>query len=160
MTITIAPVTRKDFAPYGDLLSADGDPDMIINQGRCERYHDRARMDLGGGSPGVSVFHAKPCELPYTLEMVERHPLGNQCFMPMTEHPFLVIVASDDGGKPVELKAFMIPSHMGVNIYRNVWHGVLTPLYSPGLFSVIDRVSGDGSNLEEYFFDTAHIIKD
>jgi ureidoglycolate lyase len=53
----------------------------------------------------------------------------------------------------------MIPPHTGVNIHRNVWHGVLTPLHEPGLFTVIDRVSGDGNNVEEYFFDTPYIIK-
>jgi ureidoglycolate lyase len=159
MTINITPVTKENFTPYGDLLSIEGDPDMVINQGMCKRYHDRAQMHLESGNAGVSVFHAIPRELPYSLKMMERHPLGNQCFMPMTEHPFLVIVAGDDGGRPVEPNAFMIPPHTGVNIHRNVWHGVLTPLHEPGLFTVIDRVSGDGNNVEEYFFDTPYIIK-
>ena len=156
--ITIIDVTADKLAPYGDLLSADGSPDMIINQGQCGRYHDRAKMDLAGGNAGVSVFNANPRDLPYTLTMMERHPLGNQCFMPMTEHPFLVIVADDDNGRPAEPKAFTMPSHQGVNIHRNIWHGVLTPLHGPGLFAVIDRISGDGDNLEEYFFDDPFII--
>jgi len=158
MTILITPVTADDFAPYGDLIAAEGAPDMIINQGMCGRFHDRAKIDLEGGEIGVSVFHAELRALPYTLEMMERHPLGNQCFMPMTEHPFLAIVADDDGGKPATPKAFLIPAHMGINIHRNVWHGVLTPLHAPGLFAVIDRVNGDGNNLEEYFFEAPFII--
>jgi ureidoglycolate lyase len=38
-----------------------------------------------------------------------------------------------------------------VNIRRNVWHGVLTPLSGPGLFAVVDRI-GTTPNLEEYRF--------
>ena len=158
--ISITAVTPELFAPYGDLISAEGQPDMIINQGECGRYHDRAKMDLGKGSAGVSVFHANPRDLPYSLTMMERHPLGNQCFMPMTEHPFLAIVADDDDGRPSLPMAFLIPSHTGINIHRNIWHGVLTPLHGPGLFAVIDRVAGGGDNLEEYFFDEAYVISE
>ena len=156
--ITIQPVTPQTFAPYGDLLDAFGTPDMMINQGQCGRHHDRAQMDIVSGSVGVSVFNAQARALPYSLTMMERHPLGNQCFMPMTEHPFLAIMAGDDEGKPATPEAFMIPPHQGINIHRNVWHGVLTPLHAPGLFAVIDRVHGDGNNLEEYFFNTPYVI--
>ena len=93
--------------------------------------------------------------------MMERHPLGSQCFMPMTEHPFLVIVADDDGGIPAPPLAFLVPPHTGVNIHLNIWHGVLTPLYAPGLFTVIDRIGAVGDlrkNLEEYHFDAPYII--
>ena len=159
MTIIIKDVTFSEFAPYGDLIYGEGAPDMTINQGKCGRYHDLAKMDFDDdGRVGVSVFDAEPRTLPYELDMMERHPLGSQCFMPMTEHPFLVSVADDDGGKPGEPRAFKIPSHMGVNIHRNVWHGVLTPLHSRGLFAVIDRVSGEGDNLEEYFFDRVYVL--
>ncbi len=156
--IAISEVSADKFAPYGDLLSADDTPDMIINQGKCGRYHNLAKIQFDGGNIGVSVFDAEPRALPYSLDMMERHPLGSQCFMPMTEHPFLAIIADDDDGVPSTPKAFMIPAHMGINIYQNTWHGVLTPLYGPGLFTVIDRVSGVGSNLEEHFFDVPYII--
>jgi ureidoglycolate lyase len=78
------------------VLEATGDPDKIINQGLCGRYHDRARLDFGTGRAGISLFDAEPRALPYRLEMVERHPEGSQAFLPMTEHPFLVIVAPDE----------------------------------------------------------------
>ena len=158
MSIIIQDVSAAEFAPYGDLIHADGTPDMIINQGKCGRYHDRAQIDLDGGQLGVSVFKSEARNLPYDLEMMERHPLGNQCFMPMTEYPFLAIVADDQDGAPALPKAFLIPSHMGINIHRNVWHGVLTPLHEPGLFAVIDRAFGDGNNLEEYFFDEPYQV--
>ena len=89
--------------------------------------------------------------------MVERHPLGSQAFLPMSETSFLVIVAPDDEGRPGTPLAFLTRPGEGIQIARNTWHGVLTPLAPPGLFAVIDRI-GDGPNLEEHWFDTPYTI--
>ena len=60
MTITAAPLTPEAFAPYGDVIESAGEPDMIINQGLCGRYHDRARLDLEHeeGRAGISLFNS------------------------------------------------------------------------------------------------------
>jgi ureidoglycolate lyase len=157
-TITARPITADAFAPFGDLLDAKDSADMIINQGLCERHHHRGRLDMAEGIAGVSIFNATPRELPYQLDLMERHPLGSQCFMPMTEHPFLVTVAEDESNTPTQPQAFIVPPHAGVNFRRNIWHGVLTPLHAPGLFTVIDRVTGEGNNLEEYTLKPPYLI--
>lgn len=147
------------FAPFGDLIDISGKPDKMINQGQCGRYHDRAELDFGNARAGISLFNANPCELPYRLEMVERHPDGSQAFIPMTHQPFLVIVAPDEGGKPGLPRAFITLPGQAVNYHRGTWHGVLTPLHGPGLFAVVDRI-GDGPNLEEYWFSTPYEVVD
>ena len=151
--IEARPLTREVFAPFGDVLMAEGAPDKIINQGLCGRYHDRAMCEFRGGRAGISLFDAEPRSLPLTLDMVERHPEGSQCFSPMSQHPFLVIVAEDRGGAPVEPRAFVTRPGQAVNYHRGTWHGVLTPLHAPGLFAVVDRI-GPGANLEEHWFET------
>jgi ureidoglycolate lyase len=150
--IAIEPLTAIAFAPFGDVLDTQGDPDRIINQGFCGRWHDRARLDFTDGRAGISLFRAEPRALPYRLDMVERHPDGSQAFLPMSMEPFLVIVAPDDGGIPGTPRAFRTAPGQGVNYHRGTWHGVLTPLAAPGLFAVIDRI-GPGANLEEHWFD-------
>lgn len=157
--ILIQPLTAAAFAPFGDVLEVAGEPDKIINQGLCGRWHDRARLDFGGGRAGISLFQSQTRSLPYALEMVERHPLGSQAFLPMSHDPFLVIVAPDEGGAPGRPLAFRTQAGQGINIARNTWHGVLTPLHAPGLFAVIDRI-GDGTNLEEHWFDTAYSVEE
>lgn len=147
-TIRTEPLTAEAFAPFGDLLDATGDF-RPINEGLCHRHHDRARLDFGSGRAGVSIFDARPRSLPYDFDLVERHPDGSQAFLPMTEHPFLVIVAPDGGGRPGQPHAFLTQPGQGINLLRGTWHGVLTPLSAPGLFAVVDRI-GDGPNLEEY----------
>lgn len=147
--IRTVPLTAEAFAPFGDVLDCAGDPDRMINAGLCGRYHDRARLEFGDGRAGISLFNAEPRRLPYTLDLLERHPEGSQAFLPMTEHPFLVCVAPDAGGRPGVPLAFLTAPGQGVNFARGTWHGVLTPLHGPGLFAVVDRI-GEGANLEEF----------
>ena len=148
--LTCEPLTAAAFAPFGDVLSTDGAHDKLINAGLCRRWHDRAQLDWGeGGRAGISIFLAEARSLPYRLDLLERHPDGAQCFVPMHQHPFLVIVAPEAGGKPGTPRAFVTNGAQAVNFHRGTWHGVLTPLHRPGLFAVIDRI-GPTPNLEEY----------
>jgi ureidoglycolate lyase len=157
--IVASPLTAASFAPFGDVLDVAGRPDKLINQGLCGRFHDRARLDFGpDGRAGISLFDARPRALPYLLEMVERHPDGSQAFIPMHEHPFLVIVAPDAGGTPGTPCAFVTNGAQGINFHRNIWHGVLTPLASPGRFAVIDRI-GETPNLQEYWFTSPYEVR-
>jgi ureidoglycolate lyase len=157
--IKTEPLTADAFAPFGDLLDCSGDPDKIINQGKCGRYHDRATLDFSDGRAGISLFKADLRNLPHTLDLLERHPLGSQAFVPMSHDPFLVIVAHDENGKPGTPRAFLTQAGQAINIHRNTWHGVLTPLSGTGLFTVIDRI-GDGDNLQEHWLDTPYTVVD
>ncbi|MDA8747538.1 ureidoglycolate lyase, partial [Litoreibacter sp.] len=93
--ITTRPLTQAGFAPFGDVLEAAGTPDKMINQDMCGRHHDKAHMEFGNGRAGISIFNAQARSMPYTLDMMERHPEGSQAFLPMHQHPFLVVVAAD-----------------------------------------------------------------
>mgnify|MGYP000273776208 FL=1 len=155
--IQIQPMSAEGFAPFGDLLDVSGQPDKIINQGLCGRYHDRAQMEFLEGRAGLSLFNAEPRALPMPLAMMERHPEGSQAFIPMSEHGFLIIVAPDEGGKPGLPLAFETQPGQAVNFHRGTWHGVLTPLQAPGLFAVVDRI-GAGDNLQEYWFETPFVV--
>lgn len=157
--IKTEPLTAVDFGAFGDVIDADGEPDKIINQGLCGRFHDQAGLDFGaGGRAGISIFKAQARELPYTLDMMERHPDGSQAFFSLTGASFLVIVAPDNGGSPGKPRAFLTEQGQGVNFHRNTWHGVLTPLSEPGLFVVVDRI-GETPNLEEYWFKAPYVVQ-
>lgn len=150
-------LTQSAFANFGDVIEVSGEPHKLINQGLCGRFHDLAKLDFSNGTAGISLFNAQSRTLPYTLDMMERHPEGSQAFIPMHQNPFLVIVASDDQGQPDIPRAFVTKSGQAINIHRNVWHGVLCPLSDPGVFAVIDRI-GDGSNLQEHWFDEHWVV--
>jgi len=156
MRLTLEPLTAEAFAPFGELLEATG-AHTLINDGRCRRFTDLARLDVAEGRPGVSLFAAEPRSLPLQIELMERHPLGSQCFLPMSGGDWMVLVAGDEAGAPAGLRAFLARGDQGANIGRGVWHGVLCPLAPAGatakrLFAVVDRI-GPGANLEEHRLD-------
>jgi len=157
--ILIEPLSPQAFAPFGQVIQMAGAEHYPINNGMTERYHDLARVELGGvhARPLISLFRGQPYELPLSLKLVERHPLGSQAFYPLSDQPFLVIVAEDLSGIPDTPRAFLTEPGQGVNIAMNTWHGVLTPLHQICDFIVIDR-GGDGTNLEEHHFDVPHLV--
>jgi ureidoglycolate lyase len=153
MQIRAQPLTADAFAPFGDVLDATGDF-RLINDGMCRRFHDRALLDFADGRAGISIFDAQPRSLPYAFDLIERHPLGSQAFIPMTQDPFLVIVAASPPDTP---RAFLTNGAQGISLHRGTWHGVLTPLHAPGLFAVVDRI-GEGANLQEHRYETPWVV--
>ena len=151
------PLTVSAFAPYGEVLECAGES-STINQGNCQRFHDLAGLDIESGEVGVSIFHAKLRQLPYQLDLMERHPLGTQAFIPMSPDGFLILVADDNDGQPINIQAFVSAPNQGINLRKNIWHGVLTPLSGTGMFVVIDRI-GAGNNLQEFNLDVPVTIK-
>jgi len=151
--IRTEPLTAAAFAAFGDVLDATG-PHRLINAGLCQRHHDLAQLDFGDARAGLSVFLAQARSLPYDFALIERHPDGSQAFIPMTEHPFLIIVSPDPQATP---RAFLTNGHQGINLHRGTWHGVLTPLHAPGLFAVLDRI-GPTPNIEEHPYPDAWTV--
>lgn len=148
--IKTQPLTAADFAPFGQVLDLSGDH-YLINKGRGQR-HDVGRVTLAGESWGrISLLRAEPVTFPHTLDMVERHPLGSQAFHPLSQKPFLVIVAPDASGQPGTPVAFVTAPGQGINYNINTWHGVLTPIGEPADFIIVDR-GGEGPNLEIHDF--------
>jgi ureidoglycolate lyase len=154
--IITEPLTAAAFAPFGDVLEAAG-VSHPINGGMCDRFHDRARLDFAGGRAGISLARGRPYPLPLRLDLVERHPLGSQAWMPLEGRPFLVVVAPDEGGCPGRPRAFLTAPGQGVNYLRGIWHAVLTPLGAAQTFLVVDR-TGDEPNLEEHRFEESWTV--
>ena len=101
-TITAQPLTRENFAPFGDVIDAGGDLHYPINGGKTERYHALAKPEAIGpnGHLLISLAKATPYDFPLKLTMVERHPLGSQAFIPLSPRPFLVVVCHDGRTAP------------------------------------------------------------
>ena len=159
--IEARPLDAVSFAPFGEVIELRATPDATINAGLCARHHDLARLEFAaGGAAGISLFDAAPRALPHALDLVERHPLGSQAFLPASDAPFLVVCAPDEGGVPGRPRAWITDGRQGVNYRRGTWHGVLTPLFAPALFAVVDRIGGAGENLEEHRFEVPWRVVD
>ena len=159
--VKIEPLTRAGFADFGDVIETDNSNHFPINDGRVERYHDLATVQLGGENSRalISIFECNVAsEIPYELPLVERHPLGSQAFMPLTPVKFVVVVGRPgDLPDPQELRAFESNGKQGINYHRGVWHMPLIVHEARLRFLVVDR-GGDGENCDEQTYPANHRI--
>ena len=149
--LAIEPLTRANFAPFGDVIEMAGAQHYPINQGFAERFHDLARIDtsMHDGETIISLFRGRPRPAPIEIGFVERHPLGSQAFYPLQERDWLIVVATaGDAPTSKALRAFRASGRQGINYARNVWHYPLLVLAQESDFLIIDR-KGAGNNLEE-----------
>ncbi len=147
-TVTPTPLTADVFGAFGDVIDVDLARDVrLINEGHTTRYHDLAQLDLSreDGVPLVSVFRSTPRDLPIEICKMECHPLGSQTFIPLSGHPYLVVVGRAD---PADLEVFVAGPTQGVNYRAGTWHHYSLALEGPSDFLVIDR-GGPGDNLRE-----------
>jgi len=150
-SLPVEPLTRAAFAPFGDVIELEGARQIPINLGTTTRFHDLAHIDVadGGGRPLVSLFRGQPRRLPFEVTMLERHPLGSQAFVPLTDQPYLIVVAPAGPLAPDAARAFVTRGWQGVNYAKGVWHHPLIALGQVSDFIVIDR-GGEGPNCDEY----------
>ena len=148
--LAIEPLERAAFAPFGDVIELEGARQIPINLGTTMRFHDLARVDVAdaGGRPLVNLFRGQPRTLPFEVAMLERHPLGSQAFIPLTDKPYLVVVAPAGQLEPRAVRAFVSHGWQGVNYAKGVWHHPLIALDAVSDFIVVDR-GGDGHNCDE-----------
>ena len=161
MTIIIKPkkITQKNFKEFGDLISTKKIKPININNGYAKRFDNLCRINtsLKKGNTILSIFSTKKRKFPMKIDMMEKHPLGSQAFVPMNETNFLVFVAPK-GKKPEieKIKSFIVPKQTGVNYKPGIWH---FPLISKKKmnFLVIDR-KGKGNNLIIHKFNKEKIL--
>ena len=155
-----AALTRETFAPFGDVIQVDDSEHYTINSGYAERYHDLATVDVleREGRTLISIFRAIPRPLPVRIEVMERHPLSSQAFMPLSDVPFFVVVAPPGAEPNAEsLRAFITNGRQGVNYRRGVWHHALLALEQSSDFLVVDR-GGPGPDCVEVRLDGREIL--
>ena len=152
-------ITRENFAIYGDLISSNSIKPIDINAGYAKRFNDLAKINTSKdkGETIISIFSALKRSFPMKIDMMEKHPLGSQAFVPMKETIFLTFVAPP--GEVPEIKkiqSFIIPPKMGVNYKPGIWHFPLISTEDTN-FLVIDR-KGSGKNLVIHKFDKEEIV--
>ena len=154
-TLTPVPLTRERFAPYGDVVDASHIDGRAMNDARFQRLDDLCRIDVGDGRIAVSVAESRVATaLPYAVEVVERHPLGSQAFVPLTPCRMIVVVAPP--GESVDadaLVAFETNGSQGINYLRGTWHMPLIAFTAGQRYLIIERAADDAPNVEERVLD-------
>ena len=142
------PMTKENFSMFGDMISTENIKPIEINNGYANRFDDIAKIDTANnnGETTISIFSALKRSFPMKIDMMEKHPLGTQAFIPMKETTFLTLVAPE--GKKLEMdkiESFVVPKGKGVNYKTGIWHFPLISTEDMD-FLVVDR-KGPGENL-------------
>jgi ureidoglycolate lyase len=150
MMTDIKPLTAEAFAKYGDVIEVDSKEPIGINYGYTERFHDLANIDATaeGGRAGVSIFRSQPLPMPISIKIMERHPLSSQAFVPLSNEPYLVVVAPAGEFDESRIEVFLAQPGQGVNYAAGTWHHFCLALNKPSNFLVVDRI-GKGHNCDE-----------
>jgi ureidoglycolate lyase len=159
LRLAAAPLTATAFAPFGDVIEAEGRAHYPINAGTAQRYNDLAKVDVtaAGGRPLISLLKAEPVALPLRLRLMERHPLSSQAFIPLSSTPFLVVVAPPGTLDIDRIRAFLSNGHQGVNYRTGTWHHPLLALEQTSEFLIVDR-GGEGDNCDEISLGDREIV--
>ena len=141
-------ISKENFKKFGDMITTANIKPLEINNGYAKRYDGIVKLDTkkDNGESTICIFSALKRSFPMKVDMMEKHPLGSQAFIPMKETIFLSFVAPE-GNKPdlTKVEAFIIPKGIGVNYNPGVWHFPLISTENMN-FLVIDR-KGEGDNL-------------
>ena len=154
------PLTRERFLPFGDVIEASGNERGSMNAARFERFDDLCGVDAGSdGRVRVSIARCRSAtQLPYRFDVVERHPLGSQAFVPLAPARLVVVVAPPmESVEPADLQAFVTNGRQGVNYRRGTWHMPLIAFEAGQEFLVIDR-AGDQPNCDEHVLDESVLL--
>ena len=152
-------INRKNFSEFGDLISSDNINPIDINAGYAKRFDNLANINTSkdSGKAIVSIFSAIKRTFPMKIDMMEKHPLGSQAFIPMQETTFLCFVApSGEAPEINKIRAFIIPPKMGINYKPGIWHFPLISTEDTD-FLVIDR-KGSGENLIIHKFEKDEVV--
>ena len=157
MTVTLQPelLTSERFAPYGDVVETSRDASDAMNEARFERFDDLCKIDLiNDGQIAVSIARCRtPTSLPLRLDMVERHPLGSQAFVPLSPCKMVVVVAPPEESVDASaLRAFVTNGRQGINYHRGTWHMPLIAFEAGQEYLIIDR-GGDEPNCDMHTLD-------
>jgi len=161
MEILINPklINKENFSKFGDMISTNNIKPINVNNGYAKRFDGIANLNTSkeNGETTISIFSALKREFPMKIDMMEKHPLGSQAFIPMKETTFLTLVAPQ-GDKPdlKKIESFIIPPGIGVNYSPGIWHFPLISTEDMN-FLVIDR-KGSGKNLVIENLDNEKII--
>lgn len=152
--LTLEPLTRDAFAPFGDVVAVDPTGGRDANQGSARRVDFLATLENGrpGAKANVVAIHSLPRALPFDVVLLERHPFSSQLFSPMRVTRYAVLVAPTlPSGEPDEarLRGFLAGPTQAINYRRGTWHHPLLVLDAPADFTMLVWEDGGAGDCEE-----------
>lgn len=124
--LTVQPMTRESFAPYGEIIGERGD----------------VTLDLDGGSASLAAQTVEA--RPLRFDFIGRHLRSEQVFAPLGGAQSVLAVAppsAENSALPdlKQLAAFLVDGSCAFKLHRGTWHVSAFPLSDSATFLVLDR---------------------
>lgn len=141
-TLKAESLTRAGFAPFGQVVTAEGVAGRSVNEGRGLRHDGLADLKhvRPAERPVLSIYRLRPSALPWTMRELERHPFTSQTFLPMEAGRYLVAAAPTcrDGSPDLGgLRAFIGGPGQGICYRPGTWHCPLVALDREASFAMM-----------------------
>jgi ureidoglycolate lyase len=132
--LSIQPMTREAFAPYGELIDERGQVELNLDGGRA--------------SLAAQTVESRPL----TFDFLGRHQRSEQVFSPLGGAKSIIAVAPPSEGNSAlpdvkRMAAFMVDGACAFKLHRGAWHTSAFPIGSSATFLVLDR---EGTLEEDY----------
>ena len=118
--IALEPVTPEAFAPFGALIEEPSTPPVFSNPGLRSW---RLAYEASGATDLMVIRYDYR---PMTFAKLERHSNVTQCFIPLDEMPWVMVVArpcdADDGPAPEAVRAFLVGGAQGILLWKGTPH--------------------------------------
>lgn len=134
ISLTVRPMTREAFAPYGEIVNEPGS----------------VELDLDGGNTSVVAQTVE--SRPMKFDFIGRHQRCEQFFAPLGGAKSILAVAPPcENGSAVpdvsRMAAFLVDGSSAFKLHRGTWHVSAFPVDESATFLVLDREN----TLEEDF---------
>jgi ureidoglycolate lyase len=134
LVLTVQPLTREAFAPYGEVIG--------------ERGHIELDLDDGHASVAAQTVEARPL----SFDFLGRHLRTEQVFVPLGGAASIIAVAPPSPANAAlpevkRLAAFLVDGSCAFKLHRGAWHTSAFPLGERAAFLVVDR---EGTLEEDY----------
>jgi ureidoglycolate lyase len=124
--LTVQPMTRENFAPYGELINERG----------------QIEIDLDAGP--ANVFAQTVESRPMIFDFLGRHQRTEQVFSPLGGAQSILAVAlpceeNTDLPDVERMAAFLVDGECAFKLHRGTWHTSAFPVGPQATFLVLDR---------------------
>ena len=144
IAVPVRPISAEAFAGYGALLQQPASGSRQDSAAAVENRRASARAN-------VALVRCEQFVFGTVIEMLERHPLSTQLFVPLDLDTYLVVVAKDTGQNQPDLatvSAFRLGRHQAISYHAGVWHAGMATLGRPGTFVMIIHEDGSAADCE------------
>ena len=154
MLIEIEKLNKTNFIKYGNVISIESSIEKTsINRGWTDKFDKLSSYksnDPQFSKPIFSIFRGLKRPKPFSINMLECHPLASQAFMPLNGNDWLIVVCNDKNGEPElnNIRCFSAKSNQGINYFPGIWHHPLITLEDGQCFLVLERDNSNDNNSE------------